>query len=110
MQEHCLPKQGLSYLNSLHSDVSARGISSVDYDDGVSYRPYCGVCFYGDDHLTHSLNFRLMTMRKRLIGLNITTSNATILVLNVYLPYQSDDTVVENDVILGKIQAISDSF
>ena len=32
---------------------------------------------------------------KRLLGLKITTSNATILVLNVYLPYQSDDNVDE---------------
>ena len=30
VQEHRLPKQSLSYLNSLHSDFSARGISIVD--------------------------------------------------------------------------------
>ena len=47
---------------------------------------------------------------KRLLGLKITTSNATILVLNVYLPYQNDDNVDEYQAILGKIQAISDSF
>ena len=47
---------------------------------------------------------------KRLLGLKITTFNATILVLNVYLPYQSDDNVDEYQAILGKIQAITDSF
>ena len=40
----------------------------------------------------------------------IITSNATILVLNVYLPYQSNNNVDEYQAILGKIQAISDSF
>ena len=44
------------------------------------------------------------------MGLNITSSNATILLLNVYLPYQTDDNADEYQEILGKIQAISDSF
>jgi len=42
VQEHRLPKQSLSYLNSLHSDFSARGISIVDDGDGVSGRPSGG--------------------------------------------------------------------
>ena len=46
----------------------------------------------------------------RLLGLKITTYNATILLLNVYLPYQCDDNIDEYLAILGKIQAISDSF
>ena len=33
-----------------------------------------------------------------------------IRVLNVYLPYQDHDNVDEHQLILGKIQAISDSF
>ena len=36
---------------------------------------------------------------KILLGLKITTSNATILVLNVYLRYQSDDNVDEYQAI-----------
>ena len=47
---------------------------------------------------------------KRLLGLKITSSNATILLLNVYLPYQTDDNADEYLETLGKIQAISDSF
>ena len=62
--------------------------------------------FYGDDHSTHSLNFWLMTMRKT-HRLNITTSNAIILVL---VQYQSDDNVDEYQFILSKIPAINDSF
>ena len=42
--------------------------------------------------------------------INITTYNGTFLVLNVYLPCQSDDNVGEYQVILGKIQAITNSF
>ena len=46
MQEHWLPKESLSYLNSVHSDFSARGISSVDYGDGflVSVTIFSNYC------------------------------------------------------------------
>ena len=99
MQEHWLPKQSLSYINSLHSDFSARGISSVGYGDGFSGRLRGGLCFfYGEDHLTHSSKC-WFDDEKRLLGLKITTSNATILVLNVYLPYQNDDNVDEYQAI-----------
>ena len=65
--------------------------------------------FYGEVHLTQSSNC-FYDDEKRLLGLKLTTCNALILVLNVYLPCQSYDNVDEYQFILGKIQAISDSF
>ena len=56
------------------------------------------VFFYGEDHLTHSSKC-WFDDEKRLLGLKITTSNATIPVLNVYLPYQNDDNVDEYQAI-----------
>ena len=44
VQEHWLSKQSLSFLNSVHSDFNARGISSIDYSDGLSGRPPGGLC------------------------------------------------------------------
>ena len=110
MQEHWLLKQSLSYINSLHSDFSARGISSIDYGDGFNGHPRGGLCFLWQRSLDPSIEILVYKDEKRLLGLKITTSNATILVLNVYLPYQSDDNVDEYQAILGKIQAISVSF
>ena len=49
-------------------------------------------------------------MSTRLLDLKITTSYTTILVLIVYLQYQSDDNVDQRQVILGNIYAINDSF
>ena len=109
VQEHWLPKQSQN-INSLHSDFSARGISSIDYGDGFSGRPHGGLCFLWRRSLDPSIEIWVYDDEKRLLGLKITTSNATILVLNVYLPYQSDDNADEYQAILGKIQAISDSF
>ena len=94
----------------MHSDFSARGISSIDYGDGFSGRPDGGLCFLWRRTLDPFIEILVYDDEKRLFGLKITTSNATILVLNVYLPYQSDDNVDEFQAILGKIHAISDSF
>ena len=102
--------QNVSYINSLHSDFSARGISSIDYGDGFSGRPHGGLCFLWRRSLDPFIEILVYDDEKRLLGLKITTFNATILVLNVYLPYQSDDNVDEYQAILGKIQAITDSF
>ena len=63
--------------------------------------------FYGGVHST-PLSL-IYADEKRLLGLKITSSNATILLLNVYLSiYQTDDNADEYLDIFGKIQAISD--
>ena len=105
VQEHWLTKQSLSFLNSVHSDFNARGIISIDYSDGLS-----GLCFLWRRSLDPFIEPLIYFDEKRLLGLKITSSNATILLLNVYLPYQTDDNADEYLEILGKIQAISDSF
>ena len=53
VQEHWLSKQSLSFRNFVHSDFNARGITSIDYGDGLSGRPHA---FYGGVHLTPLLN------------------------------------------------------
>ena len=110
VQEHWLSKQSLSFLNSVHSDFNARGITSIDYGDGLSGRPHGGLCFLWRRSLDPFIEPLIYVDEKRLLGLKITSSNATILLLNVYLPYQTDDNAHEYLEILGKIQAISDSF
>ena len=64
----------------------------------------------GGVHSTTFVEPLIYDDEKRLMHLKITSSNATILLHNVYLPYQSDDEADEYQDILGKIQAISDSF
>ena len=110
VQEHWLSKQSISFLNSVHSDFNARGISSIDYGDGLSGRPHGGLCFLWRRSLDPFIEPLIYVDEKRLLGLKITSSNSTIRLLNVYLPYHADDNADEYQEILGKIQAISDSF
>ena len=58
----------------------------------------------------HSTPLLIYVDEKRLLGLNFTSSNATILLLNVYLPYQTDGNADEYLDSLGKTKTISDSF
>ena len=76
----------------------------------MSGRPHGGLCFLWRRSLDLFIEPLIYVDEKRLLGLKITSSNATILLLNVYLPFQTDDNADEYLEILGKIQAISDSF
>ena len=109
VQEHWLSKQSLSFLNSVHSDFNARGITSIDYGDGLSGRPHGGLFLWRRSHDPY-IEPLIYVDEKRLLGLKITSFNAAILFLNVYLPYHTDDNANEYLEMLGKIQAISDSF
>ena len=73
-------------------------------------RPHGGLCFLWMRSLDPFIEPLIYVDEKRLLGLKITSSNATILLLNVYLPHQTDYNADEYLEILGKIQAISDSF
>ena len=105
-----LTKQSLSFLNSVHSNFKARGIASIDYGDGLSGRSHGGLCFLWRRSLDPFIEPLIYVDKKRLLGLKNTSSNATILFLNIYLPYQTGDNADEYLEMLGKIQAISDSF
>ena len=76
----------------------------------MSGRPHGGLCFLWRRSLDPFIEPLIYADEKRLLGIKITSSNATILLLNVYLQYQTDDNADEYQEILGKIQAISDSF
>ena len=110
VQEHWLSKQSLSSLHSVHSDFNARGITSIDYGDGLSGHPHGGLCLLWRRSLDSFIEPLIYVDEKRLLGLKITSSNATILLLSVYLPCHTDDNVDEFQEIFGKIQAINDSF
>ena len=110
VQEHWLSKQSLSFLNSVHSDFNTRGISSIDYGDGLSGCPHGGLCFLWRRSLNPFIELLIYFDEKRFLGLKIASSSATILLLNVYLQYQSDDNGDEYQGISGKIQAIRQRF
>ena len=95
MHEHWLSKQSLSLLNSVHYDFIARGISSIDYGDGLSGRPHGGLCFLWRCSLVPFIELLIYVDEKRPLGLKIASSNATILILNVYLLNQTDDNADE---------------
>ena len=102
---HALPKQSLSYFYFLHSDCCARGITSVDYGDSFSGRPHGGLYYLWRRSLDPFIELLIYDDEKRLFRLKITTSNATILVVNVYLPHQIDDNVDEYEVIFDSFES-----
>ena len=95
VQEHWLP------------DFNPRGVNSLDYCDRLSGRPHGGLCFVWRRSLDTFIEHIIYDDETRLLGLKITTSNATILLLNVYLPYQCDDNIDEYMATLGKTWAIN---
>ena len=56
--------------------------------------PMVDFVFYGDSTLDPFIERLTYDDDKRLLGLKITITFATSLVLNVYSPYQSDDNVI----------------
>ena len=86
------------------------GFESTPSWRALSRRPRDGLCFLWRRSLDPFIELLIYDDDKRLLGLKITSSNATILLLNVYLSYQRDDNADEYQDILDKIQAIFHSF
>ena len=98
----------------MHFDFSATGISSVDYGDGFSGRPHGGLCFLWRRSLYPFIEIWFTTMRKDFSVLKLLLLMPQFLFLmfiyHIYFVYLPNDNYDEYQAILGKIQAISDSF
>ena len=81
VQEHWLSKQSLSFLNSVHSDFNARGLTSIDYGDGLSGHPHGGLCFLWRRSLDPFIESLIYVDEKRLLGLKITSSNIRLMTM-----------------------------
>ena len=99
---------------STSATISSRSAASISVDLGnyvftISF-PSWRAFFLWRSSLYPFIEQLIHDDEKRLLGLKNTSSYTTILLLSVFLPYQSDYNADAYQVILGKIQAISDSF
>ena len=106
LQETWLFDSEASFLSQIDREFYFKCISSMDTESGiVCGRPYGGLALFwrksiGSDCRTHMYN------DSRLLGLEITCNDSSLLIVNAYLPYCSPDNIEEYLTYLNKIDSI----
>ena len=110
LQEHWLFPADLPSLNTVHSNFSSFGISSMDPSAGlIAGRPFGGVAVLWRNTLGQHVK-PIMYDDDRIIGLECILEDVKMLLIGVYLPYsthQNFDTYVH---YLAKLKTIIDDF
>ena len=110
LQEHWLFPADLPSLSKVHSDFMSFGISSMDVTDGIVLgRPFGGVAVMWRKHLTSRVK-PVVFDDDGIIGLECMFDTVKILLLGVYLPYNSPNNFEDFIFSLGKIRTIIDEF
>ena len=106
LQETWLTQDELPLLRQLHVDFDGAGVSSMNTSDAMLYgRTYGGVAILWRKSLAH-LCIIIKYDDQRLLGLNLSASEDSLFVLNVYMPYQCPDNYESFMNYLGKMSAI----
>ena len=109
LQETWLMPHELGLLDNIHKDFNAHSISSVDVHSAVHVgRPHGGLSILWRkdmDSVCNIVNFD----DHRILGIMLTRHNFKFLLINVYLPFYSDDNYPEYLMYLGKIAHIVDT-
>ena len=108
LQEHWLPKQDLSFLNSIHNDFIAYSSSPVDLTKGLLVgRPYGGLSVLFNKKLASRLKL-VDDNNERLLFVELNTEdNCRILLVNCYMPYfNTINDVTEYVNLLSEIQSV----
>ena len=91
LQETWLAKQQLHSLSSIHDDFLFVGTSCMDLEDGVmTTRPHVGTAVLWRKSLTA---YPVSNVDKSIVGINIKCQNNSIVIINVYLPFNSPSNV-----------------
>ena len=110
LQEHWLPKQELSFLNSIHPEFISFGVSAFDYGNGLLRgRPYGGIAILVHKDLADKCKPEFYD-DSRLIGLKVMDQFSSFLVICCYLPYDNGENLHEYVAYLGKIYSIIDEW
>ena len=109
LQETWLFKHDLFVLNDISATHFAQGVSSIDSDHEIlTGRPYGGLAILWRKTLGHAC--RVITYDdNRVMGIEITSSQNSILILNVYLPYCSEANQLDFDFYLSKLKDLIDA-
>ena len=111
MQETWYSKQDLDILNNLHPNFSGTGVSTTDYQDGLvrGRPPGGGVAILWRKNLDHVIK-PIDLKCNWCTAIEINTGSNTVVVISVYLPYQSPDNEVEYLEKLGYINAVTNDL
>ena len=107
LQETWLAKQQLHSLSSIHDDFLFVGTSCMDLEDGVmTGRPHGGTAVLWRKSLTA---YPVSNVDKSIVGINIKCQNNSIVIINVYLPFNSPSNVEAYLKYLGALQILCEA-
>ena len=110
LQETWLMEFQLSMLNNLHSDFYAKGVTAVNIDNDIlTGRPYGGLAILWKKDIAQMCKI-VEYNDNRLMGLELNTGNNTVMLINVYLPYNSTNNSDEYLYYLSKIEHIVSTY
>ena len=110
LQEHWLFPSDLPSLNNVHKDFMSFGISSMDLSDGLILgRPFGGLAVLWKNNLAPFVK-PISFDDNRIIGLECKIDDLKILLLGVYLPYDTKKNFDQYVYYLAKLKSIVDDF
>ena len=110
LQEHWLFPQELTLLNNVHNDFMSFATSSIDPCDRVILgRPYGGVAVLWRSQLAPRVR-PISFDDDRIIGLECNLGGHKLLLVGVYLPYDSRQNFDQYVYYLAKLKGIIDDF
>jgi len=110
LQETWLFEFELPLLSNLCSDFYGKGVSAVETDSKILVgRPHGGMAIMWRKTLG-SICKIVDFMDKRLMGLEILNNKSNLLIINVYLPYCSEDNTDEFLYYLSRIDSLISDY
>lgn len=94
LQEHWWSESQLNNLSFIHPDYSAHGISGFDKSELLLGRPYGGCAIMWKSTLCATV-CPLTVDSKRVCAVRVSTVSWSLLLINVYMPYESEEINTE---------------
>ena len=105
LQETWITPDDLNFLDNVHADFCSHSISAVDLGQPQAGRPFGGLNVLWRRSLGLKFSIKLCD-DPRLMGIVMENNSQKLLILNVYLPYYSNENYDDYLHYVGKITAI----
>ena len=105
LQETWLLPCDFSLVDAIDSSFCIFSLSAVDMGKPLVGRPYGGLSLLWRREISKKCQV-LPCNSTRILGLKITTAGRDVIILNVYLPYYSDENFDEYLSCIGEIRSI----
>lgn len=110
LQEHWLSDNQLNTLNNINSTHLSTGTVGFGSDDLLLGRPYGGCAIFWPANLKGFIHF-VDTSNKRICSIRICNEDYKLLLVNVYMPYESDNNAYNEYVnVLTDAISLNDQF